>query len=40
MTTSSAKLNPTRERIRQIESKALRNLRNPSRRKKLQDFLE
>ena len=30
----------TRERIRQIESKALRNLRNPSRRKKLQDFLE
>lgn len=30
----------TRERIRQIEGKALRNLRNPSRRKKLQDFLE
>ncbi|MBQ6436315.1 RNA polymerase sigma factor RpoD [bacterium] len=30
----------TRERIRQIESKALRNLRSPSRRKKLQDFLE
>jgi len=30
----------TRERIRQIESKALRNLRNPSKRKKLQDFLE
>jgi len=30
----------TRERIRQIESKALRKLKHPSRRKKLQDFLE
>ena len=30
----------TRERIRQIESKALRKLRHPSRRKKLQDYLE
>lgn len=30
----------TRERIRQIESKALRKLRHPSRSKKLKDFLE
>ncbi len=30
----------TRERIRQIEAKALRKLKHPSRRKKLQDFLE
>ena len=30
----------TRERVRQIKEKALRNLRNPSKRKKLQDFLE
>ncbi|OQY10185.1 MAG: RNA polymerase sigma factor RpoD [Fusobacteriia bacterium 4572_132] len=30
--------NVTRERIRQIEVKALRKLRHPSRRKKLQDF--
>jgi RNA polymerase primary sigma factor len=30
----------TRERIRQIEAKALRKLRHPSRRKKLQDYLE
>jgi len=30
----------TRERIRQIESKALRKLRHPSRKKKLQDFLD
>ncbi len=30
----------TRERIRQIESKALRKLRHPSRRKKLQDYLD
>lgn len=30
----------TRERIRQIESKALRKLRHPSRAKKLKDFLE
>jgi RNA polymerase primary sigma factor len=30
----------TRERIRQIEAKALRRLRHPSRRKKLQDYLE
>ena len=30
----------TRERIRQIEAKALRKLRHPSRRKKLKDFLE
>ena len=32
--------NVTRERIRQIEAKALRKLRPPSRRKKLQDYLE
>jgi len=30
----------TRERIRQIEGKALRKLRHPSRKRKLQDFLE
>ena len=30
----------TRERIRQIESKALRKLRHPSRSKKLRDFLD
>jgi RNA polymerase primary sigma factor len=30
----------TRERIRQIEAKALRKLRHPSKRKRLQDFLE
>ncbi len=30
----------TRERIRQIEAKALRKLKHPSRRKRLQDFLE
>lgn len=32
--------NVTRERIRQIEAKALRKLRHPSRSKKLRDFLE
>ena len=32
--------NVTRERIRQIEAKALRNLRHPSRSKKLRDFLD
>jgi len=32
--------NVTRERIRQIEAKALRKLRHPSRRKKLQNYLE
>ena len=32
--------NVTRERIRQIEAKALRKLRNPSRSKKLKDYLE
>jgi len=30
----------TRERVRQIECKALRKLKHPSRRKKLQDYLE
>ena len=30
----------TRERIRQIEAKALRKLRHPSRSKKLKDFLD
>lgn len=34
-----AQYNVTRERIRQIEAKALRKLRNPSRKKKLEDFL-
>ena len=32
--------NITRERIRQIEAKALRKLRHPSRSRKLKDFLE
>lgn len=32
--------NVTRERIRQIEAKALRKLRNPSRSRKLKDYLE
>jgi RNA polymerase primary sigma factor len=30
----------TRERIRQIEAKALRKLRHPSRSQKLKDYLE
>jgi RNA polymerase primary sigma factor len=34
------RLGVTRERIRQIEAKALRKLRHPSRSKKLKDFLE
>ena len=34
------KFGVTRERIRQIEAKALRKLRQPSRSKKLKDFLE
>ena len=34
------KFNVTRERIRQIEAKALRKLRHPSRAKKLRDFME
>ncbi len=34
------KFGVTRERIRQIEAKALRKLRHPSRRKRLQDFLD
>ena len=33
-------LNVTRERIRQIEAKALRKLRHPSRSKRLKDFLD
>ena len=32
--------NVTRERIRQIESKAIRKLKHPSRSKKLKDFLD
>ena len=32
--------NVTRERIRQIEAKALRKLRHPSRRQKLEGFLD
>ena len=34
-----SQFNVTRERIRQIEAKALRKLRNPSRSKKLKDYL-
>lgn len=34
------KFNVTRERIRQIESKALRKLRHPTRSRKLKDYLE
>lgn len=30
----------TRERIRQIEAKALRKLRHPSRSRKLRDYME
>jgi RNA polymerase primary sigma factor len=30
----------TRERIRQIEAKAIRKLRNPTRTKRLKDFME
>jgi RNA polymerase primary sigma factor len=32
--------NVTRERIRQIEAKALRKLRHPSRSRRLKDYLE
>ena len=32
--------NVTRERIRQIEAKALRKLRHPSRSKKIRDYLD
>ncbi|MBQ7374185.1 MAG: sigma-70 family RNA polymerase sigma factor, partial [Clostridia bacterium] len=32
--------NVTRERIRQIEAKALRKLRHPSRSKRLKDFID
>ena len=35
-----AEFNITRERIRQIEAKALRKLRHPSRSKKLKDYLD
>ena len=34
------KFNVTRERIRQIEAKALRKLRHPSRSRKLKDYLD
>ncbi len=34
------RFNVTRERIRQIEAKALRKLRHPSRAKKLKDFMD
>lgn len=34
-----SQFNVTRERIRQIEAKALRKLRHPSRSKKLKDYL-
>jgi RNA polymerase primary sigma factor len=33
------KFNVTRERIRQIEAKALRKLRHPSRSKKLKEYI-
>ena len=36
----ASEFNVTRERIRQIEAKALRKLRHPSRCKKLKDYLE
>jgi RNA polymerase primary sigma factor len=32
--------NVTRERIRQIEAKAIRKLRHPTRARKLKDFLD
>ena len=32
--------NVTRERVRQIEAKALRKLRHPSRAKRLRDYLD
>ena len=32
--------NVTRERVRQIEAKAMRKLRHPSRSRQLQDYLE
>ena len=35
-----AEFEVTRERIRQIEAKALRKLRNPQRLKRLKDFVE
>ena len=34
------KIDITRERIRQIEAKALRKLRHPSRSRKLRDYLD
>ena len=34
------KFGVTRERIRQIEAKALRKLRHPTRSKKLRDFMD
>ena len=34
-----SQFNVTRERIRQIEAKALRKLRHPSRSKKLRDYM-
>ena len=36
---SDKEFNVTRERIRQIEAKALRKLRNPVRSKRIRDFL-
>ena len=35
-----ARFGITRERVRQIEQKAMRKLRHPSRRNQLQDYLE
>ena len=37
---SVKEFNVTRERIRQIEAKALRKLRHPSRSRKLRDYLD
>lgn len=40
LTEAGKELNVTKERIRQIEAKALRNLRHPSRTRGLEDFLD
>ena len=37
---SGSEFNVTRERIRQIEAKALRKLRHPSRSRRLKDYLD
>jgi len=40
LTSIGREIGVTRERIRQIEAKALRKLRHPSRSRKLKDYLE